>query len=397
MEIRTTKTIQGFVMRKVKVLQLASFEGNIGDNANHNGTRKLLKKNLNFSLEFTDLEIREYFWGIRKFDNSFANLANKYDLLIVGGGNFFELWVDHSCNNTSIDIDISILEKIKTPTIFYALGMDPGMGVSKKGIEKFKKWLDYVIEHDRFILSLRNDGSYETAEKYLGDNYSKHFYKVPDGGFFTEVKNYYHIEIPTDATIIGLNLAGDMLDIRFPNNIHKGISYEQFIINLGILFNNLFEKIEILHLVLFPHIYKDLEVIYKFLSKLDDKFARRRVTVAPYIHGFDAQSYIFDAYSKCDVILGNRFHSNVCGIGLNIPTIGLINYRQIEKLYAEHCISERAIFVNKKGFEIHLNKLIIETLKNSSIIKKKYKNIFSALEEQENNFHKIINNWLVSL
>jgi polysaccharide pyruvyl transferase WcaK-like protein len=381
-------------MKTLRVLQLASFEGNLGDNANIVGTRTLLRKNLAFNLEFENLEIREFFWGKRHYNEEFADFVNKFDLFIFGGGNFFELWVDHSCNNTSVDIDISILEKIKTPTVFYSLGMDSGMGVSEIGINKFKKWLDYIFENDRFVLSLRNDGSSETAEKYLGTSYARHFHQVPDGGFFTEVKNYCHIEIPKKSTVFGLNLAGDMLDIRFPRSTKSSISYEEFLRKLANLFNNLFEENDNLHLILFPHIYKDLDIIYQFISKLKDEYARRRTTVAPYVHGFDAQSYIFDAYTKCDIIMGNRFHTNVCAIGLNVPTIGFVNYPQIKNLYKELNLEERAVFVNKLGFDNKLKSLIEKTLDDISSIKKEYLGKVDSLYTEKSKFHSYINNWL---
>lgn len=383
-------------MKTLKVLQLASFEGNIGDNANIIGTRKLLRANLDFHLEFENLEIREFFWGERVYDDEFAKIVNSYDLFIFGGGNFFELWVDHSCNNTSVDIDISILRKIKTPTIFYALGMDPGMGVTEKGINKFKKWLDYIVNNERFVLSLRNDGSSETAKKYLGEDYSRHFHKVPDGGFFTEINKYNHVEIPKKTTCIGLNLAGDMLEIRFPNDTQSSLEYDQFLIKLGQLFNELFEENDNLHLILFPHIYKDLDIIFQFLTKLKDKYVRRRVTVAPYLHGFEAQSYIFDAYTECDLIMGNRFHTNVCAIGLNIPSIGFVNYPQIEKLYKELALEERMIIVNQRGFDKHLKELIKTSLANKYMIQKTYSEKLSDLKKEINTFHKYINNWLLT-
>ena len=383
-------------MKTIRVLQLASFEGNIGDNANHCGARQLLRKNLNVHLEFTNLEIREFFWGERQYDLEFAKYVNSFDLFIFGGGNFFELWVDHSCNNTSVDIDVSILKAIKIPTIFYSLGLDPGLGVSDKGIIKFKKWLDFVNSEKRFILSLRNDGSLDAAKQYLGEDYASHFHVVPDGGFFTEVSDHFHIELPIKKTIIGLNLAGDILNIRFPKNKTNSISYEQFLIKLGDLFNSLFDNNDNLHLVVFPHIYKDLDIISQFIHKLKDKHARRKVTVAPYLHGEGAQEYIFNAYSKCDLIMGNRFHTNVCAIGLKIPTIGFINYRQIEMLYKELDLMDRTVFVNEKDFDEKLLDKINSTLENSDKVSEVYGQKRQALIAEVNRFHHFVNEWLAS-
>ena len=49
-------------MKKLKTLHLASFEGNIGDNANHNGFYKHLQQNKLFTFNIDKLEIREFYW-----------------------------------------------------------------------------------------------------------------------------------------------------------------------------------------------------------------------------------------------------------------------------------------------------------------------------------------------
>ena len=382
-------------MKKIKILQLASFEGNIGDNANHCGSRLLMRENLQgYELDFTELEIREFFWKERKFDDSFATLANDYDLVVIGGGNYFELWVDSSCNGTTVDIPIDLLKKINPPIVFYALGLDPAQGVTEERISKFKTWLDYVLDQEKYVVSVRNDGSMEAANELLGEKYASRMHHVPDGGFFTQVGDFFHPEIPENKTVIGLNLAGDMLDVRFNDAIDGNISDEDFLTTLGDTLSKMLYAHPEIHLVFFCHIYKDLAFTSRFLHKMSDPLCRKRVTVAPYLHGEGSQEYIFDAYSKCDLIMGNRFHTNVCAIGLNVPTVGFVNYRQIQKLYEELNIIHRTVEVNKKGFEIKLERLILESLAEKDVIKKQYADIRADLLNRKNAFHQVLKEWL---
>ena len=88
----------------MKVLHLASFDGNIGDNANHSGFRPWLERIAARPLEWHDLEIRSFYWKERRFDQDFAAYANEFDLIVIGGGNYFELWVEGSATGTSIGI-----------------------------------------------------------------------------------------------------------------------------------------------------------------------------------------------------------------------------------------------------------------------------------------------------
>lgn len=383
-------------MRKLKVIQLASFEGNIGDNANMVGTRTQLSKNLNFEIEYFDIEIREFFWKIRKYDDQFIDLVNQHDLLIIGGGNYFELWVEHSNTGTSIDISFDVLRRIKVPILFYALGVDPAMGFSNNTLNRFKSFLDCLFSSKKYLVSVRNDGSMDTVRTYFGEDYARKMYHVPDGGFFTVVKDHFHPELPNNENNIGINLAGDMLDIRFGNSStnSKKINSEVFTTIFGDLINKFLEENSTSSFVFIPHIFKDLNLISHVISKLEDKFIRNRITVAPYIHGTGSQEYIFDLYRKCDLIIGNRFHANACAIGLCVPSIGIINYAQIGNLYKELNMIDRSVVVNELGFEKILRKLILDSLLNAKNIKQKYAIVKDNLLKEIKSFHNILNKWI---
>lgn len=381
-------------MKVLKVLHLASFSGNIGDNANHSGTRHLLKENLDFRLEYTELEMREFYWKQRAFDKEFVALANQHDLLMIGGGNYFEMWVDSSSTGTSVDISREVLDAIKCPILFYALGCDPGQGVSESNLAKFKSFLDLLFSSDRYLVSVRNDGSLGTVMKLLGEDYARRVFKVPDGGFFTRVEEYVHPGIVSGCKNIGINVAGDMLDIRFKPGSGNGISYEDFLNGFSSLLNEKLHLDDQLNLVFFPHIFRDLNIISDVLERIEDPLRRKRVMVAPYLQGAGAQEYIFDMYRKCDMVLGMRFHANVCPIGLNVPTIGLVNYVQIENLYRELDLEQRMVHVNQRGFEKSLSKLVDDSLNNIDVLKKQYTVVKSSLIDQAASFHREVNRWL---
>ncbi len=381
-------------MKTLKVLHLASFAGNIGDNANHKGARALLQKNLSFRLAYTELEIREFYWQKRSFDQDFVNLANGHDLVMIGGGNYFELWVEDSPTGTSIGFGPEILSLIRPPVVFYGLGCDPYKGFSENTLKKFKNFLDYVLTSPGCLVSVRNDGSLQHIYKYFGKEYAAKIYQIPDGGFFTEVGDYYHPQIKKGNLYLGINLAGDMLDLRFPAGETKHISYEDFLALFSSLLENCLAERGNLHLVFIPHIFRDLAIISDLLNLLPDPYRRRRITVMPYLHGEGAQEYIFDLYRKCLFVMGMRFHATVCPLGLGVPTIGLASYPKIEDLYRELQLPERAVRVNEKGFVPKLEALIDHTLENRQAVVEKYAKIKDSLLEQINSFHRIMDHWL---
>ena len=377
----------------MKILHIASFKGNIGDNANHLGFRYTLSTLYpSLKFQFTDFEIRSTFRNEKSFnDQEFIDLANQHDMIFFGGGNFFELWVDHSQNNTSVNISIEVLKTIKTPIIFYALGFDISMGFSSEGISKFCLWLDYVVTRKDFVLSLRNDGSLNTMQRTLPKKYHQYFQKIPDGGFF--IKNLIE-SINSKASkspLIGINIAGDMLDVRYHQS-RSSINYISFLEEFKSMIHVLLKEDTQLKIKFFPHIYKDYKVINDLLSILNEKYARERILVHHYACGDEFALNTFKSYQECDLILGNRFHSNVCAIGLSIPTIGLLNYSQIKYLYEDLNLIDRVVDIRDKGFSKLLLIKIKESINNQYLIRNNYSTTVKSLNKTLDVFLKDIIN-----
>lgn len=355
-------------METLKTLHLASFDGNIGDNANHNGFYKHLKQLEDFEFQIDQLEIREFYWKKRFFDETFVELVNKYDLFIIGGGNYFELWVEDSPTGTSIAIELELLKRIKTPILFNALGIDPGQGAKEVNIQKFKKFLDLLIDRNDFI-SIRNDGSKKAIVEYIGEKYLDYIHHTVDAGFFADIpepSEYYK-----SKKYIAINLAYDMQDVRF-----EDISYEEFLKTFKKFIDKFLKENIDYEIIFIPHIFRDMTVITDLLNLLDDETRRKKVSVGPLLHGKDSFKDVMSIYKGAQVVLANRFHSNVCSIAVDVPVISLINYRQIEELCMEinnlNCIN-----ISKPMFEqslLNLSNTLIKSKKTMqmNLIKKEY-------------------------
>ncbi len=341
-------------MKKLSALHLASFNGNIGDNANHNGFYALMESIKNYKFEYTELEIREFYWKERFFDSAFVDYANGFDILIIGGGNYFELWVDHSPTGTSIMIEPELFKQIKVPVLFNALGVDPGNGASQEACEKFKCFLDVILADPKNMISVRNDGALASICKYIGGQYLDQIYWTPDAGIIVACDDGF---LQMDREYLAVNLAGDMLDVRFPNNA-GGISYSKFIEQIAeILLNTLYEGF-VDEIVLIPHMYKDLGCINDLLGHFPDEIIRTRIVVAPLLHGKGSELKIFSIYKNAKITFAMRFHANLCSIGFGTPTIGLNSYIQIQQLYRELGISNYCVCVNKSDISDSLEAVL---------------------------------------
>lgn len=338
--------------RTLRVLHLASFAGNIGDLANHAGARRMLAEQLGFALEFTDLEIREFYWKQRSFDDDFVDYANSFDLVIIGGGNYFELWVDHSATGTSIDLSPERLAKLKVPTLFFALGVDTGQGYSAKSAERFNAFMMTVLERSDLFVCVRNDGSSRALREVLGEQTAAHIPTMPDGGFFADPAGCRISDV--DRNRIGINIAGDMLERRFD----RGLDTEGFLRELADACCALMDAKPGLRIDLMPHIWRDSALISQLLPMIPDPYLRRRIAVGRLEPNETGLVDFLQAYRGVDLVLGMRFHANVCPIGMGVLSRGLLNYPQVEYLYEEIGMSDRLIDVRDAGF----GKIIVDAV-----------------------------------
>ena len=377
-------------------MHIASFNGNIGDNANHNGFRRKLRDSLKCDIKYDEIEMREFYqsWNIKNFNSEeFIELCNSYDLIIIGGGNYFELKWDYSYTGSTINISNDSLNKIKTPILFNALGCDIAQGTNESNINKFENFLDIITNSSKYLVSVRNDGSYSTIHKLYGDKYDKKIIKVPDGAFFLKTKTFMFPEINKNLKSVGINIVCDMKDIRFGKKIKNGIRYDEFINGLARVVNNFLEKNIEYQIIFFPHIYSDIIAIGELLEKIDDRFRRTRIVVAPCLTGRGSEEYIFGLYKECEFILAMRFHSNVCSIAQGIPTICLSSYKKEQCVYSEINLLDRVVYVNTKGFEERLVKRIEDTIENIDQIRYKYKKVLVHIESESHEFYQKVMIW----
>jgi hypothetical protein len=350
-----TKNVCGYV-KLMKVLHVASFTGNIGDNANHKGMRSRLEAVVGKTVEYTELEIRycyriytgEHRW---QFDDAFVEKANGHDLVIIGGGNFFEPWLDESANATTINITNERLEKITVPLVFFGVGFDIHKGVKQENLEKFSIFLEQCFKQSNVLISFRNDGSLknlmiaypEREDLWAGVEI------VPDGGFFYSAEVDDASYLP-EGIFWGLNIASDMEALRFPN-LEGSITWVEFLAQLAGFLQHALESNPRLKIILFPHIFRDVLSIGQFMTYLDDRLCRDRLVVAPFACGVEACDHIFSLYKKCELVMGMRFHTNVCSIAMNVPAIPFVSYPKLYDLYEELGFEDRVVYANRNSFE----------------------------------------------
>lgn len=375
----------------VKLLHLASFTGNVGDNANHKGFRPWFERLLNRPVSWHELEIREFYWKERTFDGEFVNFVNQFDILIIGGGNYLELWVADSHTGTSIDITPEHFSNIETPVFFNALGVDAGQGVTDLSLSRFKSFINVLLSSEQYLVTVRNDGASQTLAKYVSAGVADKVAVLPDGGFFAEFERgdaYFE----SGNTVLGINLACDMESIRFGTS-GRSDGYAKFCKEMARSIEAILAENEVTA-VIFPHIYSDFRIITDVIYRLSDRVRRTKVAVAPYAVGPSGAERIFGGYMQCDVIMGMRFHANVCPIGMGKPTIGLNSYPQIKFLYEELGYPDGCIDVSRAGFKEPLISRVREVTQSPTMLSRDINTIREKVHAQRQSVEPILTKWL---
>ena len=98
----------------MKIIHLASFNGNVGDMINHIGFYNNIRKYVTSDITIKQIEIRNYYrsWNEAAFDQNFIDMVNDGDLFVVGGGDFFRIEWDYSLTGTTFNIQNELLIKL---------------------------------------------------------------------------------------------------------------------------------------------------------------------------------------------------------------------------------------------------------------------------------------------
>lgn len=335
-------------MGALRILHLASFSGNIGDNFNHLGFRPWFEGMLGAPAVWTDLEMREFYWRERAWDQSFVDLINAHDVLVVGGGNYFELWVENSPTGVSFALPAELLGATRVPVFFNALGLDAGQGFGQHSLVRFESFLDFVLAEPRFLVSLRNDGSLATAHRLLRKDQADRLLPVPDAGFFVGEAVGDELNKRERAGIV-VNLACDMPEIRFAA-FPSGRAQRAFAEEMAGALNAASDALPDQMITFVAHVYHDLDIMADVIRCMPDRLRRTRVSIASFGSGEPAAKAALSAYSQASAVLGMRFHANIAAMALGKQVVGLSCYPQIKFLYEEVGQADRLADVSASGF-----------------------------------------------
>lgn len=395
--------------KQIKVMQIASHKTNIGDGANITGFQKIFTEDAataGFDVSFHDEEIMEYkpHLGEKDFNSdTFINLANSMDLVVIGGGGFFSAFERFKNTGCHVDFTLETLKKIKTPVVYYALGFAVYYGQAYYNTEKLDLLLRYAQEHnDKILVSLRNDGSFNRLKELSRVDLNGLVSVIPDGGFYVPVIDTPHPELEENRLNFGIQLAGDKAPMRFRDKVSFPFRVVRKLLGGRYTIENVNHQTQALkaiarvaewlvnehngNLVLIPHIHSDLAITDRFTHLLPRDLVRFNTQIAGVYRGHEGGRKQFDLYKKLAFSIGMRFHSNVCPFGLETPSIGLVSHDQLDGLYGE-LGSDDFVYLNDPDLETKLKEKVAYILQNESSIRSVRHDKNKELRDTSHRFH----------
>ena len=293
--------------KKLNILHLATFKGNIGDNASHIGLRKILDIALEGEYSLTRHEIRDYYKNVsldfrKYFDEKFVSYINNFDLLIIGGGGFLDYFVQDSLTGTTLDISIDLLDTIRTPILFSSVGCDPNNFIPNGNEKKFKKFLDYIFQSEKMDILFRNDGSKDNLESNFNVKPCD-IKTILDNGFFFDTTT--KIMDSFDDNYIAMNVSFDQVNMSGPGSID--IKPEIFYSEIRKIVRHIVYRYNI-NVCFIPHIFSDLKSINFILDGLEDSLIRNHIIIAPCIQGDYGANYNFSIYKNSEIVILSLIH-----------------------------------------------------------------------------------------
>ncbi len=327
----------------MKLLHLANWNStNIGNGALVYGTERVLREDIEKSMEFTaepwDEYVIENTPGPRKFDESFVELVNTHDGLLVGGAVTFNGRAHLRDAGMRFNLPLPLWKKIKKPIIFYGNSYRFWHDQPYHNVEKLKEIVQYIAQTPNVFFGVRNDGTKQFLESLLGLQ-SDAIRIVPDPGMYVPTTEHEYPEISPTRKNVMISLNNEDEESRFPDQGKKMAFLQAF----ARVMERLAAEFDI-NYILCPHYFDDYKIMAQLIELLPPKIVHQR-TISTGLLAVPQTSYFYGRYAKADLAMSMRIHSLSPSIGLGIPVVPLVSQGRVSEFLQDIGLSDLSVDV----------------------------------------------------
>jgi polysaccharide pyruvyl transferase WcaK-like protein len=334
----------------MKILHIGAYDRNVGDSIALINARRAWDECLP-GIQWSEVDIGDFwhpFITLQDFKKAFVKIDTEFDAILVGGGGLIEYGgYEKSPTRYKLPFNKEILEAIKIPVYFHAVGVN----IFRGGIEysdEAKKSLQETIDYSAGF-SVRNDGSYEKLRDWIKLDVSK-VDTIADPGM-----QFLDGYVDKKETVYKPG-------IQPAFNGSKGINNMRFKSKENIKFLSDYTK----SFLLFPHVLKDY-------NRLE---AKPVIDAINFTNNFKHTSQVYnflELYKLIDFTVAMRGHGQIVSIGMGIPGLYISTQDKVRDFSLLNGFEDYNIDIEEKNWREQLdNKVKKLTEPNSEYLKQWY-------------------------
>lgn len=371
-----------------KLLHLANWNStNIGNGALVFGTERVLREDIDATLQFTPEPWDEYVIentpGPRAFDERFVDLVNAHDALLVGGAVTFNGRAPLTGAGMRFNLPVALWPKITKPIIFYGNSYRFWHDAPYHNLDRLKEVVQYIIGTPSVFFGVRNDGTKKFLETLLGIE-SEKILEVPDPGMYVPTEDHEYAELSKTRTNVLISLNNEDEESRFPDNSKK----KRFVQALAKTMEKLSEEFD-LNYVLCPHYFDDYKIMGELVDLLPPKIIHQR-TVSSGLLAVPQAPYFYGRYAKADLALSMRIHSLSPSIGLGLPVVPIASQGRVTDFLEEIGLRDLSVDVFGADIENELYTKARYALMNGAEVKQRVKDAATRSRERTRKANQMI-------
>jgi|GEM_PF-1313664 len=394
----------------MRLIHLANFGStNVGNGALISGTERSLCEDLP-AITLQGEAWDDYTFGVKNFDQSFVDLVNSSDGLLVGAAVTLNGQRHQIHTGTRVELPLPLWEKIQKPVIFYGISFRHWKNQRYHNLDALKRSFEYFLKNPKILLSVRNDGTKEWLEGILGRKLGDKIHITPDPALYLETTDHEHPEIhPKKKNIVlslnnedevyrfggaGRELAWSIMGSWVPEKtllkLWKKIPgwdarRKEFLKKLARALEKVNTRHE-LNVILAPHYFDDYKAISEFIPLCPLRFPHQ-VLVSTGMARVSQTGYFYDLYKKADLSLSMRVHSMSPSVAVNTPMIALTSQSRMTEFLKAAGLTDYGIDIFDPAIEETLVEKILFALEHKEKVKNDSRLAWQNMRNETKEFH----------
>lgn len=357
----------------MRLLHLANLNStNIGNGALIWGTERVLNEDLQTEISWVREPWDDYTFQQRRFDEEFIDKVNQSDGLIVNGAVTFNGREYFSHSGMRLNLPLNAWDRIQKPIIFYGVSYRFWTGQEYHYLDQLKLSLEAILQSEKRILAVRNDGTREWLCELL-QLPPETFSVIPDPALFVPVlEDAHYPELSKSKKNIILSLNNEDASFRYHRSDKDFVCCRRNIVQkIAQVLTELIIEND-LNLVLVPHYWDDYEMMSEFISASPPRLAHQKMVSTGLLRIEEAPLF-YGRYAKSDLAISMRVHSISPCIGLGTPMIPVVTQDRIFSFLDNIGLSDLALDAFDPALEIKLRQAVRSGLEHSYNLRTRFK------------------------